>query len=216
MNADTASSLLSQHNNLRSWRQPFMFPTRDGLVDLSLAIGKKAATPANVSHYQPDNYPHWPKCRPVYRFDPTWYIGAADEVKLINDVKRSLVGVNYFLDNKYDTDQYRVVRLVCSFSNKLKKATTYKDECFMKVGTKMEPLKGRGLPTFDRLDNPKLKSRTNTKGRRSAAKRGGKPSLRRRANHRSTFRIPPFHICLGLSPVNLPAPRTNVKLFLAF
>ena len=45
MNADTASSLVSRHNNLRSWRQLFMFPTRDGLVDLSLAIGKKAATP---------------------------------------------------------------------------------------------------------------------------------------------------------------------------
>ena len=41
MNADTASSIVSHHNNLRSWRQPFMFPTRDGLVDLLLAIGKK-------------------------------------------------------------------------------------------------------------------------------------------------------------------------------
>merc|ERR1711966_66468 len=56
MNADTASSIVSHHNNLRSWRQPFMFPTRDGLVDLSLAIGDKAATPKHVSHYQPDDY----------------------------------------------------------------------------------------------------------------------------------------------------------------
>ena len=172
MNADTASSILSHHNNLRSWRQPFMFPTRDGLVDLSPAIGDKAATPENVSHYQPDDYPNWPKCRPVYRFDPTSYIGAADEVKLINDVKRSFVGVNYFLDNKYDTDQYRVVRLVCSFSKKLKKDTTYQDKCFMKVGTKMEPLKGRGMSTFDRLHNAKLKSSKNTTGLRSAAKMG--------------------------------------------
>ena len=125
-------------------------------------------------------YPNWPKCRPVYRFDPTWYIGAADEVKLINDVKRSLVGVNYFLDNKYDTDQYRVVRLVCSFSKKLKKATTYKDDCFMKVGTKMEPLKGRGMPTFDRLHNAKLKSNKNTSGLRSAAKKGGETVIKKK------------------------------------
>ena len=162
MNADTASSLVSRHNNLRSWRQLFMFPTCDGLVDLSLAIGKKAATPKNVSHYQPDYYPNLPKCRPVYRFDPTLYFGAEDEEKLINDVKRSLVGVNYFLDNKYNNDDYFVVRLVCSFSKKLKKDTKYKEECFMKVGTKMEPLKGRGLSTFDRFDNAKLKPSKNT------------------------------------------------------
>ena len=140
MNADTAYSIMGHHNVLGSWRQPFMFATRDGLVDLSLAIGDKAATPKNVSHYQPDDYPNWPKCRPVYRFDPTSYVGADDEMKLINKVKRSLVGVNYFLDNKHDTDQYRVVRLVCSFSKKLKKETKYKEKCFMKVGTKMEPL----------------------------------------------------------------------------
>ena len=76
----------------------------------------------------------------------------------MNDVKRSLVGINYFLDNKYDTDLYRVVRLVCSFSKKkLKKATLYKDECFMKVGTKKEPLKVLGLATFDCLGNSRLK-----------------------------------------------------------
>ena len=71
-----------------------MFATREGLVDLSLAIGDKAVTPPNVSHYQLDDYLNWPKCRPVYRFDSTSYLGVVDEMKLINDVKRSLVRVN--------------------------------------------------------------------------------------------------------------------------
>ena len=123
MNTDTVDAIVGHHNGLRSWRQPFMFATREGLVDLSLAIGDKAATPPNVCHYQPDGYPNWPKRRPVYRFGPKSYFGAVDETKLMNGVKRSLVGVNYSLDNKYDTDLYRVVRLVCSFSKKLKKAT---------------------------------------------------------------------------------------------
>ena len=103
MNTDTADAIVGHHSGLRSWRQPFMFATRAGLVDLSLAIDDKAATPPNVCHYQPDDYPNWPKCRPVYRFDPKSYFGAIDETKVMNDVKRSLVGVNYFLDNKYET-----------------------------------------------------------------------------------------------------------------
>ena len=133
-------------------------------------IGDKAATPPNVCHYQPNNYPIFPKCRPVYRFDPKSYCGAVDKTKLMNDVKRSLVGDNCFLDNKYDTDLYRVVRLVCSFSKKLKKATLYKDKCFMKVGTKTEPLKVRGLATFDRLGNAKLKRSKKTTGAHSKSK----------------------------------------------
>ena len=118
MNTESSDVDLSHHSGLRRWRQPFMFVTREGLVDLSLAIGDKAATTPNVSHYQPDNYPIWPKCRPVYRFDPKSYCGAIDKTKLMNDVKRSLVDVNYFLDNKHDTDLYRAVRLVCYFSKK--------------------------------------------------------------------------------------------------
>ena len=98
------------------------------------------------------------------------YCGAVDETKLVNDIKRSLVDINYFIDHKYDTDLHRVIRLVCSFSKKLKKATLYKDECFMKVGTKTEPLKVRGLATFDRLENSKLKRSKKTTGARSRSK----------------------------------------------
>ena len=116
MNTETADDILGHHNGLRSWRQPFMFVTREGLVDLSLAVGDKAATQPNVSHYQPDGYPNWPKCHPVYRFDLSKsHCGTVDETKLFNNVKQSLVGVNFFLDNKYDTCLYRFVRLVCSF-----------------------------------------------------------------------------------------------------
>ena len=67
-----------RYSGLRSWRQPFMFATRKGLVDLSLAIGDKATTAPNVSYYHPDEYPSWPKCRPVYKFDPKSYCGAID------------------------------------------------------------------------------------------------------------------------------------------
>ena len=58
MNTDTADAILGHHNGLRSWRQPFIFTTREGIVDRSLAIGDKAAAPSNVCHYQPDNYPN--------------------------------------------------------------------------------------------------------------------------------------------------------------
>ena len=68
------------------------------------------------------------------------------------------------------TDLYRVVRLVCSFSKKLKKATLYKDEYFMKIGTKTELLKVRGLATFDRLGNAKLKRSKKTIGAHSKSK----------------------------------------------
>ena len=85
-------------------------------------------------------------------FDPKSYCGAVDETKLINDVKRSLVGVNFLFNDKYENRLYRVVRLVCSFST-----TLYKDKCFVKVGTKPGPLKVCGHASFGCLDDSKTK-----------------------------------------------------------
>ena len=41
MNTETADAILGHHNGLRSWQQLFMFATREGLVDLSPAIGEQ-------------------------------------------------------------------------------------------------------------------------------------------------------------------------------
>ena len=74
---------------------------------------------------------------------------------MVNDVKQSLVGVNFLFDDAYDTRLYRAIYLVCSFLKTLRKTTLYKDECLMKVDTKAEPLKHRGYAIFDCLDNSK-------------------------------------------------------------
>ena len=155
MNTETADAILVHHNGLRSWRQPFMFATPHGLVDLS--VFDKATTPKNVSQYQPIDYPNWPRSLPVYWFDPDSYCGDDNETKLIYGVKRDLIGVNFFLNNIYDTTLYHNIRLICSFSKTLSKTMLYKDKCFMKADTKVEPLKVRGSATFDQLDNPKSK-----------------------------------------------------------
>ena len=60
MEVETADAILGHHDGLRSWPQPFLFSTPDGVVDLSVAIGDNACTPENVGLYQPDHYPPWP------------------------------------------------------------------------------------------------------------------------------------------------------------
>ena len=49
------------------------------------------------------------------------------------------------------------------FSKILSKNTLYRDECFMKIGTPVEPIKVRGSTTFDRLGNAKLKRKKKKK-----------------------------------------------------
>ena len=159
----TADAIIAHHNNLRSWPQAFKFATSHGLVDLSVSIGDNASTPTNVSMYQPSVYPSWRCHRPVYRFDPNCYSGAEAEKQLVYDVRRSLLGVNFFANNSYDTNLHRTVRLVCSFSKTLSKTTLYKDEYFTRVDTKLELMKRSGSSTFDRLDNSKLKRKKKKK-----------------------------------------------------
>ena len=157
MEQETADAILNHHDSLRSWPQPFMFDTPHGLIDLTCAIENHASTPENVSMYQPYVYPSWPYHQPVYRFDPKLYCGRGAKERLIFDIRKSLVGVNFFSNNTRDCQLYRMNKLVCSFSRKLPKTTLCQEECFMKCGTLVEPIKACGSTPFDRLDHPKLK-----------------------------------------------------------
>ena len=123
MEQETADAILNHHDSLMSLPQPFLFDTSHGVVDLSCAIGRNAATPENVAMYQPAAYPSWQYHHPVYRFDPESYSGRSSEEQLIRDVKKTLVGVNYFSNNSRDCKLYRMVKLVCSFLRKLPKTT---------------------------------------------------------------------------------------------
>ena len=172
MEVETADAILGHHDGLRSWPQPFLFSTPDGVVDLSVAIGDNACTPENVGLYQPDQYPSWPYHKPVYRFDPHLYCGEKDQTSLLCDVRSCLPGVNFFSNSVNGRNSYTSVRLVCSFSKKLSKNTLYRDECFMKFGVPVEPRKVRETSTFKRLDNAKLKRKK--KNKQTVDNRGGK------------------------------------------
>ena len=82
MDQDTAEAILSHHDGLRSWPQPF-----------TVAIGETARTPDNVGDSQPSEYPSWPYHQPVYRFDPRYYSGEVAQQSLMSDIRKSLVGV---------------------------------------------------------------------------------------------------------------------------
>jgi hypothetical protein len=125
MEEETADAILAHHDSLRSWPQPFMFDTPHGLVDLTCAMGKNASTPENVAMYQPAVYPSWPYHQSVYCFDPKSYCGRCAKEQLIFDIRKSLVGVNFFSNNTHDCKLYRMIKLVCSFSKQLSKATLY-------------------------------------------------------------------------------------------
>ena len=171
MDPDTAKAILSHHDGLRSWPQPFSFSTPQGDVDLSVAIGESAQTPNNVGDFQPTEYPVWPYHQPVYRFDPRYYFGADAQKSLVFDLRKSLVGVNYFANNVNERKLYTAIRLVCSFSKVLGKNTLYRDKCFMKIGTPVEPIKVRGSSTFDRLGNVKLKRNNKKKKKKNGTQK---------------------------------------------
>ena len=160
MEVITANAILEQHNELMSWPQPFLL-TSDGTVDLSVAIGINARTPNNVSHYQPYSYPTFDSGRitTCYRFDPSCYCGAKDQNLIMSHVKQSLPGVSFFTNNNTKGKRHKTIRLVCSFSKKLSKETLYQDECFMKIGTPLEPTKRLGSNPFGRMDHQKLKQK---------------------------------------------------------
>ena len=146
MDLQTADAIIAHHNNLRSWPQAFKFATSHGLVDLSVSIGNNASTSTNVSMYQPSVYPSWRCHRPVYRFDPNCYSGAEAEKKLVYDVRRSLLGVNFFANNSYDTNFHRTVRLMCSFSKTLKKKHSIRTNASWKWIVKWNQLKNVVTP----------------------------------------------------------------------
>ena len=81
----------------------------------------------------------------------------------MSNIRKSLVGVNSFSNHDRDRDLYTAVCIICSFSKILSKNTLYRDECFMKIGTPVEPTKVRGSTTFDRIGHAKLKRKKKKK-----------------------------------------------------
>ena len=78
-----------------------------------------------------------------------------------------------------------------------------------------EPLKVRGLATFDRLDNAKLKRSKKTTGAHSKLKTKTNGVKEKRKNHRIILMITWFDIYLGLQHIKSPDRMTSVASLLA-
>ena len=158
MYLNTVNTILSHHEQLMQWDQPFLFKTENGIVDLSSAIGKHACTPSNASN-QPEKYPsfRYSKHNTFYRFDPGKYLGMESHEQLMMDVRSSLTGAKYYNKRLEDRSHYSVQELNCLFRAVTNTQVEYKEKTFMKSGTLLEPDKQQGQDLFPRMDNAKLK-----------------------------------------------------------
>ena len=193
MDSSTANVILALHRDLQSWTQPFWFEMNNIKLDLSLAIGPKASTPPGSEQYQPEQYPVLGNNKQTtsrFRFDPKYYCGEKDENRLVNDVCEACVGSLLYRNSSHE-GVFRSVRLTCSFGKPVKKKVVFKDECFLKANTKIEPTKMRRNSPFLRMPDHKLR---NTKRNYTSSYLSGNtqrhvldpqvPALRRTTGHR--------------------------------
>ena len=173
-----------------------MFKTRQGYVNLATALGPNARTPDHATN-QPAKYPTFKRCRSktFYRFDPEDYSGIDCKDRLVNDVRASLPGASYFANNMNAGVSYSTIRIICSFGKMMSTKTEYRENSFMKVGTKMETNKVVRSSPFTRMPNPKLKNKRPPKpavdhrsGKRVIAPGAIKPPHKRRT-HRHGGRV---------------------------
>ena len=76
MSFPTVQAILSHHEYLMEWDQPFLFRTADGIINVASVIGTGADTPDEARN-QPFHYPQFchPKHTTHYRFDSETYKG---------------------------------------------------------------------------------------------------------------------------------------------
>ena len=137
-----------------------MFQTADGIIDLSLIIGKAAHTPLDARD-QPARYPEfcYSKHETRYRFDPETYKGLDSLEPLLTDARSSLKGSKFLSNRLVSRSNYSIQELIWSFHAANSHKTVYKNNTFMKLGTKYETNKVQGKDIFRRMDNPKLKDK---------------------------------------------------------
>ena len=82
MNSDTTASLLEEHRRRSHWRQPLLSPVDETVVDLSVAVGTGAKTPAGSTSH-PSVYPNNSR----YLFDPSKYSGVGSLKQLTADIE---------------------------------------------------------------------------------------------------------------------------------
>ena len=97
MSLPTVQALLSHHDDLMEWDQPFLFRTADGIINLAPAIELEAHTP-NDARNQPSHYPQFRHTKHTthYRFDPEIYNEKDSLERLLKDVRSSLNGAKFW------------------------------------------------------------------------------------------------------------------------
>ena len=82
MNSDTTASVLDEARMRSHWRQPLLLPIDETVLDLSVAIGTGAQTPAGATK-QPLQYPKTSQ----YLFNPSKYTGVGALKELMADIQ---------------------------------------------------------------------------------------------------------------------------------
>ena len=115
MSLPTVQALLSHHDDLMEWVQPFLFRTADGIINLAPVIGPEAHTPDDARN-QPSHYPQFchTKHTTHYRFDPEIYNGKDSLERLLKDVRSSLNGAKFWSNRLVSRSNYSIQELTCS------------------------------------------------------------------------------------------------------
>ena len=129
--------------------QTVPFPNGTRHYYLAPAIGPKAHTPDGARN-QPSQYPkfRYTKHTTHYRFDPDTYKGKDSLETLLKDVRSSLKGAKLLNNRLAERSNYSMQELTCSFHMVVKEKPIYKDNTFMKAGTKYETNKRLGKDLF--------------------------------------------------------------------
>ena len=157
MNTDTYKSIAIIHDEQSHWQQPFLLPTDDGQVDLSVAIGKNSTSPSNTS---PDtnslpNSSH-------YLFDPIKYCGPDSIEDISSLIHTSCHGCSMYIQENRKRDNYVSYQFRCTrykiVNPSPKKGFT--DKTFSKIGCKKETVKEIYTSVLARMNHTKLRSQS--------------------------------------------------------